>query len=145
MVRMGVEPDKLSRLLSVLEHELGHELAFAVERGKISANSGGQDAVIALDQIERGLSIPLAHGALASVLAPSAIALRGAALETLRKADLDATQINRVIYVGGSSLMTMVSDAMTAQFPNAEHTYSEVFTAVTGGLALASADPRFLS
>lgn len=145
MVRMGVEPDKLSRLLSVLEHELGHELAFAVERGKISANSGGQDAVISLDQIERGLSIPLAHGALASVLAPSAIALRGAALETLRKADLDATQINRVIYVGGSSLMTMVSDAMTAQFPNAEHTYSEVFTAVTGGLALASADPRFLS
>jgi hypothetical chaperone protein len=145
MARMAVEPAKLNRLLSVLEHELGHEVAFAVERGKIAANSGGPEAVIALGQIERGLSIPLGHAALTSVLAPSAIALREAAQETLDKAGFDAAQIDRVIYVGGSSLMTMVSVAMTEQFPNADHGFSEVFTAVTDGLALASADARYLA
>jgi len=145
MARMAVEPAKLNRLLSVLEHELGHEVAFAVERGKIAANSGGPEAVIALGQIERGLSIPLGHAALTSVLAPSAIALREAAQETLDKAGIEAAQIDRVIYVGGSSLMTMVSVAMTEQFPNADHGFSEVFTAVTDGLALASADARYLA
>lgn len=140
MARMAVEPKKLNRLASVLDHELGHEVAFAVERGKIAANSGNEDAAIELEQIERGLRVPLPHTALASVLIPFAAALTQAAQVTLDQANLETAQIDRVIYVGGSSLMKLVTEAMQAQFPNAEHRFSEVFTAVTDGLALASAD-----
>ncbi len=139
MVRLSEEPEKLNRLSEVLENELGHELAFAVERGKIAANSGNEQSVISLNQIQRNLSAPLPANALAQILAPHAQALKSGAQETLNIADLRSNQVDRVIYVGGSSLMSMVTETMKTQFPNAEHSFTEVFTAVTDGLALASA------
>ena len=38
MARLATDPARMERLVRVLEEELGHELAFAVERGKIAAN-----------------------------------------------------------------------------------------------------------
>ena len=38
MARLATDPARMRRLVRVLEEELGHELAFAVERGKIAAN-----------------------------------------------------------------------------------------------------------
>jgi len=35
LLQYAVEPAKLERLISVLEDELGHDIAFAVEAGKI--------------------------------------------------------------------------------------------------------------
>jgi hypothetical chaperone protein len=58
----------------------------------------------------------------------------------LRIAGLDVARVEKVIYVGGSSLMSMVSQAMKAQFPRAVHSFSEVFTAVADGLAMAAQD-----
>lgn len=139
MVDHAVEPDKLGRLDAVLEHELGHEIAFAVERGKIAANAGDAQSVIGLEQIERGMSAALPSDALALVLSPFAKTLLSGSQETLVRAGLDASQIDRIIYVGGSSLMTMVTQTMNAQFPQAVHSFAEVFTAVTDGLAIASA------
>ncbi|SEQ90986.1 Hsp70 family protein [Thalassovita taeanensis] len=138
LARLAYEPEKLNRLVTVLEDELGHELAFAVERGKIAANTGKEQSVIALDQIERNLSAPLPTDALTRILAEHAQALRTGVQETLQLASLDTAQVDRVIYVGGSSLMSMVSNTMKEQFPNARHSFTEVFTAVTDGLALAS-------
>ena len=139
MLRLAIEPKKLGRLAAVLEHELGHEVAFAVEQGKIAANAGRDDSLIALNHIEKGLSAPLSPDALSSVLAPYATTLLVTAQETLDLAGLDAARIDRVIYVGGSSLMNMVTQTMEIRFPNATHTFTEVFSAVADGLALASA------
>ena len=50
----------------------------------------------------------------------------------------EADRIDEVIYVGGSSLMSMVTDTMEQVFPNARHSFSEVFTAVADGLALSA-------
>lgn len=142
MVRLAYEPEKMTRLATVLEDELGHELAFAIERGKIAANSGDTQSLIVLDQIERGLFASLPIDVLAHILSTHANALRKGAQETLLMADLNTTKVDRVIYVGGSSLMSMVSDTMKEQFPNAQHSFTEVFTAVTDGLALASKAQR---
>lgn len=139
MAQLSHEPEKLNRMAAILEDELGHELAFAVERGKIAANSGDAKSVIDLGLVERGLSAQLPTEALASVLSEYSQALHRGAQETLVLAGLEAKDVERVIYVGGSSLLTMVSDTMKAQFPDAEHSFTEVFTAVTDGLALASA------
>jgi hypothetical chaperone protein len=53
LTQLSVEPDKYSRLGKVIRDELGHEMAFAVEAGKIAANKSG-DAKINLNLIERG-------------------------------------------------------------------------------------------
>ena len=139
MARQAVEPEKLSRLAAVLEHELGHDIAFAVETGKIAANSDTPDARITLTEIERGLSAPLNPAHLHEILAPFSDKLDTGARDTLAMAGLQPTDVSKVIYVGGSSLMSMVPDTMKALFSAAEHSFSNVFTAVTDGLAIAAA------
>lgn len=138
MVRLAQEPEKLSRLATVLEDELGHDLAFATERGKIAANGGQNDPRIMLDMIQRGLSAPLTPQDLDDSLSRHGDQLSEGAQVTLGMAGLRADQVGQVIYVGGSSLMTMVSDRMRALFPDAQHSFSEVFTAVADGLAIAA-------
>lgn len=139
MVRLAHEPEKLARLATVLDEELGHELSFAVERGKIAAN-GGSAAAIGLDSIEPGLALPLSPDALTESLARHADDLAEGARETLRIAGLDAARVGKVVYVGGSSLMSLVSETMKSQFPQADHSFSEVFTAVANGLVIAAGD-----
>lgn len=142
MVRLAHQPEKLSRLAKVLEEELGHDMSFAVERGKIAANGGEEAANIFLDKIEAGLAIPLSAEALTASLAQHADALAKGARETLRIAGLEVACVDRVVYVGGSSLMSMVSQTMKAQFPQAVHAFNDVFTAVADGLAIAARDKR---
>jgi hypothetical chaperone protein len=126
----------------VLDEELGHDLGFAVERGKIAANGGAQGASILLDRIEPGLAIPLSADAVAGSLARHAEALEAGARETLRIAGLDAGSVGKVVYVGGSSLMSLVSQTMRTLFPKAVHSFGEVFTAVADGLAIAAGDAK---
>lgn len=138
MAKLAIEPEKLNRFADVLKHELGHEIAFAVEQGKIEANVGTENSLIALGEIEKGLSAPLPADVLKDVLAPYAATLLLTAQETLDFAGIDASQVDRVIYVGGSSLMTMVTQTINGCFPKAQHSFSEVFSAVADGLALSS-------
>ncbi len=142
MVRLAHQPEKLARLAKVLEFELGHDLSFAVERGKIAANGGAEKASIRLERIEPGLVLPLSADALTESLARYADALASGARETLRLAGLDVACVDKVVYVGGSSLMALVSQTMKNQFPQAVHSYSEVFTAVADGLSIAAGDGR---
>ena len=141
MVRLAHEPGKLSRLAKVLDEELGHEMSFAVERGKIAAN-GADQATILLDQIEPALAVPLTADSLTDSLARYADALGEGVRETVRLAGLEVSSVERVVYVGGSSLMSMVSETVKALLPQATHSFSEVFTAVADGLAIAAADKR---
>jgi hypothetical chaperone protein len=48
------------------------------------------------------------------------------------------TQINTIVLVGGSSLMSMVEDEAKAVCPSATLQRSEAFTAVVDGLAIAA-------
>jgi hypothetical chaperone protein len=140
MLRLAEQPATLARLAKVLDDELGHDLAFAVERGKIAANGGADQALILLDQIEPDLVAPLSAEALVGSLARHADTLAEGARKTLKMADVDVACVEKVVYVGGSSLMSMVSNTMRQQFPRAVHSSSNVFTAVADGLAIAAAD-----
>lgn len=139
MRRNAVDPVRIARLATVLEAELGHEIAFAVERGKIAANRGDNDASVLLGMVERGLRAGITPGSLAGSVDPHAVRVSAAAHETLRLAGLTPSQVDRVVFVGGSSLMISVSDAMRAIFPHATFEYAEVLTAVVDGLAIAAA------
>ncbi|TDK41085.1 Hsp70 family protein [Antarcticimicrobium luteum] len=138
MVRLAVDRQKMARLGTVLEMELGHELAFAVERGKIAANGGEGPGRIAMGFIEPGLSETVSPEGLDAALAENRALLRGAAAETLALAGVAPGAVGRVILVGGSSLMGFVADEARALCPGAGILRSEAFTAVVDGLALAT-------
>lgn len=136
-IRLAPQPQLFERLADVLESHLGHDIAYAVEAGKIAAN-GADAGDIALGVVERGLTVTLAADALDAALEGYGQEIATCAMDTLRTAGCTPDSVDQVVYVGGSSLLGAVRDAMTRALPNAQPVYSEVFTAVVHGLAIAA-------
>jgi len=140
MARQAVTPERLGRLVTVLEMEQGHEVAFAVEAAKIAANGGTGVGRIDLGMVERGLAPVLTGDDLMTGLWPFAEKIGEAVGVTLSRAGLPPAAVGRVIFVGGSSLVTVIDRLLRATFPAARFETAEVFTAVVDGLALATAE-----
>jgi hypothetical chaperone protein len=138
MARLATDPVRMGRLVQVLEEEYGHDLAFAVERGKIAANEDAPAARIAMEFIEPDLAAPLSADSLQLGMRGFGAELRQAVAETLALAGVRAGDIGNVILVGGSSLMRLVTDMARSVLPAAALQRSQVFTAVVDGLALAT-------
>lgn len=138
MARRAVDRRALGRFADVLELELGHALAFAVEHGKITANERQGGGQIDMGFIEAGLTAEVTGESLGAAMADSRKTLALAAAETLNLAGLKPEDVDRVVLVGGSSLMTFVTEEMQALCPGAEIVRSAAFTAVVDGLARAT-------
>jgi hypothetical chaperone protein len=137
--RKGLDHAVFKRLQDTLDLELGHDLAFAVERGKIMVNKpDATDAAIDLAVLELGLRARLTVDALGDALSDHGATIRTCATETLARANVAASDITTVIFVGGSSLMHVVRREMRGLFPDAALVDSEAFTAVASGLAMAA-------
>ena len=140
-LRLGTDPERFARLATVLEMELGHDLAFAAETGKIALNAPGRGEVaLDLAVVERGLAPLLTEAQQESILAPHVEGIDAAAAEVLARGRVAAEEVARVVFVGGSSLMRGVEAAMAARFPAARLERTEAFTAVAEGLARAAAE-----
>ncbi|WP_147127173.1 Hsp70 family protein [Shimia ponticola] len=139
MARLAEDAVAMRRFETVLDEELGHDIAFAVEAGKIAVNTS-PEASIDLGLVEKGLRIGVTAAQLNDALRAPKAQMIEAITQTLSVAGIGADRITRVILVGGSSLMGMVSDAVVATCPDAAVLRSEAFTAVIDGLALTSAD-----
>lgn len=137
--RHAVDPQAMRRLARVIGDRLGHEVAFAVEAGKIAANAGAAGACIDLGVVEPGLAVTVDAPALDAALGACRDRLRRAVQETLAAAGTAPEQVQAVVLVGGSSLMNIVEDAARAECPGAQVVRSNAFTAVVDGLALATA------
>ena len=124
----------------MLEDELGHDLAFAVESGKIAANNPDASAPpeIKLDVLERGLYIPLPAAMMAATLTSMATEISQIATALAVQAEVNISDVNKLIFVGGSSMMAVVERAMRNAFPQAEVHRGAAMTAIVDGLVLAS-------
>lgn len=139
MLKLAVDPYRMQRLVTVLEMHLGHDLAFMVEAAKITANGSGMGE-INLSVIEPGLQPPLSEADLMTGLWPMVERIGQAASDTAEMAGVAEDAVDRVVFVGGSSLIGVLDRLMRVRFQNAGFEYSEVFTAVVDGLALATAE-----
>jgi len=136
-IRLAQQPVLFERLAEVLEAHLGHDIAYAVEAGKIAANGTGAGR-IALDVVERGLGADLGRDALTAALGAHADAIGAEAVQTLADAGVAPDTVDHVVYVGGSSLLGVVRQAIGARLPDAKAQDAAVFTAVVEGLAIAA-------
>ncbi|MCX7566570.1 Hsp70 family protein [Sulfitobacter sp. F26169L] len=137
LAQYAVEPDKLARLVSVLADELGHDIAFAVEAGKIAANISGA-GVVDLQVVERGLSVSLESDTVGALLRPMAEDMAAAALATVARADVAPEDVTHLVFVGGSSLMRVTRDALGQVFPQAAVHHGSALTAIVDGLGIAA-------
>lgn len=133
--KYAVEPQRLARLVKVLDEELGHDLAFAVEAGKIEANTiGVEEPGIAVGMLRPGARLPLPADWMTRRLQGLADEVGEAALVAAGNAE-----VTKLIFVGGSSLMQVVEEALRVRFPQAEVHRGAALTGIVDGLALASA------
>lgn len=136
--RDAVRPEVFARLVYVLEMRLGHDLAFLAERTKIAYNQDESVEEVQLDVVERGLRAPLTHKAFQHSLTKFGEELADAVRATLSQAGVQAAQIDRIVSVGGSSSMSIVTDALQACLPNLTVEKGATFTSIVDGLAIAS-------
>ena len=137
--RLGVDPTLFARLQTVLDMELGHDIAFAVEAGKIRLNAPDVDQTgIDLRVIAPDLWAQTRKADMDSALQGHTTAIRTCAAETMDIAGITPDQIAKIVFVGGSSLLQNIETAMVGLFPQATLERGEAFTAVADGLALAA-------
>jgi len=142
--KFAEHPKRFARLVKVLEEELGHDLAFAVEAGKIRANdaSGEEDPLIDVSMLKPRATLPLPRDWMRKRLSGLAGQIGTAAEATLETAGIEAKAVDRLIFVGGSSLMQVVELALRDRFPQAELHRGAALTAIVEGLALSSAESQ---
>lgn len=138
LARNAMEPEKLSRLVAVLDDELGHELAFAVEAGKIRANTSGGNLSIDLSVIEKTLVAQMSSDDMNRCLQSLVAQIQKEAAETLALAGIQPQQIETCVMVGGSALLAPVRMAIAGLCPKAELSDRRAMTAVADGLACAA-------
>ena len=137
--RHALERPPFKRLVDVLEYELAHELSMSAEGAKIAVNNARETIAVDLGLIEKGMEVAISPADLQQMMENHHDRIIGAVDETLTLATCKPDEITDVIFVGGSSLMGFVVNALTETFPKAEFHTSAVFTAVVDGLAIATA------
>jgi hypothetical chaperone protein len=126
------EPAKFERLVRVVEEDLGLPLHRAVEGAKtrLSAESSERVTLRELD-----LDLPVTRAHFESWLVEDLDAIDGVLDKVLAKANIQATQIDRVFATGGTSLVPSVRARLSAKFGEDKVVGGEELTSVAWGLA----------
>ncbi len=130
-----LEPEKLERLLEVIEHRKGHALLTAVENAKIelSAESRVRLDLHKLAGIE---PIDLTRKQFERAVAEQIGRIDATIRTTLRESNLTASAIGSVFLTGGSSRMPVLLATLRGAFPEARILEGDAFGSVATGLAL---------
>jgi hypothetical chaperone protein len=123
------------RLLRVLSHRLGHQLAALAEEAKIEVAGTGQ-ARIDLAVVEASLEVAFDAPRQEQALAANVQRIVDAAAETVRRAGLAPGDIQALFFTGGSTGLSVLTDRIGALFPAAERVHGDRFASVASGLGL---------
>ncbi len=139
--REMVEPEKLDRLLEVLEKRNGHALLTAVEDGKIQLSSAPR---VTLDlQVLAGIApITVTRKQFERAIADQIARLDTTIRATLQQSNVTSDGIGSVFLTGGSSRLPMLLATLRKAFAKARILEGDAFGSVATGLAL-DAHTRF--
>jgi len=138
MASLYVDQRMHRRLMTVLEHRLGHSLAAMAEAAKIDVSMQGA-AAIDLSMVEAGLQGSFDAVRQQAALATSIARIAGAARQAIAQAGLRASKIDALYFTGGSTALAALSGAIAAVVPDAARVEGDRFTSVASGLAVHAA------
>lgn len=123
------------RLLHVVGEGQGHRIAETVERAKIATSLGQAETAMALDCIEKGLSIALSPAQLAEELDALLTRVVACARDCVRAAGIAPNQLHAVYLTGGSSALRPFQAALQSGFAGVPLVEGDLFGGVAAGLA----------
>jgi len=133
--RDSAAPEKIGRLIGVVEHRQGHALAMAVERAKI-ALSDHDETLLALDWGDGDLALPVDVAGLNRATGALAARIGARIRDCLAEAGVAPDRIDAVFLTGGSTLLPQVRAAILAEAPGARVVEGNIFGSVGLGLTV---------
>ena len=138
VLRDSAEPQKIQRLLRVLEQCKGHELLAGVESARIELSRADR-ATLSLDDSVAGVSLEITRAELEAAVAESIQRIRSRIDDVLRLAGLTPGSVSAVFLTGGVTRMPSVRKSIAAAVPTARLIAGDAFGSVATGLALDAA------
>lgn len=139
--RDSAEPEKIERLLGVLEQRKGHALLARIEQAKIDL-SAAKTAKVTLSDIVENLSLDVQRGRFEDAIGENLERIDGRVRDVLRLASLKPKDVRTVFLTGGSSGVPAVRAAILKSVPSAQVVEGDAFGSVATGLAI-DAQRRF--
>ncbi|MGQ7844338.1 Hsp70 family protein [Granulosicoccus sp. 3-233] len=131
----AAEPEKVQLLREVVEHRRGHALAREVEQAKISL-SADATTDCGLDGLSAQLRTQIDRQGFEDAIDPVVQRLLRCVAGALQDSQLQASDITRVFYTGGSSAVPMLQQEFRKLFAEAEHVQGDAFGSVGLGLTI---------
>ncbi len=138
VLRDSAEPEKIKRLLAVLEQRKGHELLAGVESAKIELSQADL-ATLNLVDCAADISLEITRTQLEAAVASSLHRIRSRIDDVLRIAGLTPDAVSAVFLTGGATRMPLVRQTIAAAIPNGRLIAGDAFGSVAKGLALDAA------
>lgn len=130
-------PEKVRRLLEIVENHLGHKNLEYVENAKIRLSDETEIQMV-LDFISDTPTISSTRASFESAISDDVKKIRSSIEECVKLAGVKNSDIDLVILTGGSTEIPHISKIMQTYFPNAELSVSDKFSSVGLGLAYDS-------
>ncbi|MEM7651611.1 MAG: Hsp70 family protein [Pseudomonadota bacterium] len=137
VLRYALQPEKIERLATVLEDELGHGLANAVEKTKINLNAH-DTARLEFPELPSLPNLTISQEAMSAYLQQELSSISRTAAEALSIAGVNPEAVDHIVMTGGSTLLPDVRRSITDVVPNGKIVEADPFTAVAHGLTKAA-------
>jgi hypothetical chaperone protein len=139
LVRTAVEPDKIARLVEILDDNHGYRLYQSVSRLK-EALSVEEEAVFRFEAGGVRIEKPVRRAEFDGWIAPELRAIAASADEALARAGLGPGDIDKVFLTGGSSFVPAVRRLFAERFGEAKLESGGELVSIATGLALIGAE-----
>ncbi|PPD31224.1 MAG: heat-shock protein [Hyphomicrobium sp.] len=139
--RDSAEPEKIDRLLGVLELRKGHELLGRIEQAKIDMSSMTA-ATVSLADVAQDFVLEIKRRRFEQAIGESLGRIEGRVRDVIALAGLKPGTVRTVFLTGGSSGIPAVRNAVTKVVPAAQVVVGDAFGSVAAGLAI-DAERRF--
>jgi hypothetical chaperone protein len=139
LVRQALEPEKIRRLVEILDHNHGYRLYQSVSRLK-EALSSAETATFGFEAGEVRIEKDVARADFEAWIAPELSAIAGAADGALARAGLAPADIDKVFLTGGSSFVPAVRRLFADRFGEEKLESGGELVSIATGLALIGAE-----
>jgi hypothetical chaperone protein len=133
----ALEPEKLDRLIEIIDSDLGYHLHQSVQRTKVELSSNDQ-TTFSFTDASLDIDCPVKRKDFERWIAQDLTQIGTCVDEVLTKSGTKTSQVGRVFLTGGSSLVPAVQKIFH-RFGNEKISAGDEFTSVARGLALKGA------
>jgi hypothetical chaperone protein len=142
--RAAIEPEKIDRMIAVIDQELGYQLYDAVGTLK-RALSGAEDAHFHFAGADFAIEADVRRADFEAWIAPDVARIEAAVDRALAAAEVAPEAINRVFLTGGTSLTPRLRRLFTERFGEDRIASGGELTSIAHGLALIGAQDDLAS